>query len=269
MRPLLIALLLMAPLTTTAQESESRTGPLFMKDLVDDGDFFAPWGVGLDFFTMDQDYDIKNMKLDVPLLGGEIDIDPSQVRVSNKLQHYDLKLDAWITPFLNVFGLVGRVDADTIVDLGSIAVPGLGSLPAFPVTYDGTVWGLGANFVYGTDRWFGALNTTWTKSNLSGDFDSSVKSFTIQPRLGLIKNQWTMWVGGMWLDTEEKHKGTFDLNIVGAPPIPVSFDVELETMDRWNYAAGVGYIFSPKATISFEYGFGDRTHTLFNFTYRF
>ena len=36
-----------------------------------------------------------------------------------------------------------------------------------------------------------------------------------------------------------------------------------------NYAVGAGYIFSPKATISFEYGFGDRTHTLFNFTYRF
>jgi hypothetical protein len=269
MRTLLLALLLLAPLTTAAQESESSGGPLFMKHLVDEGDFFEPWGVGLDFFTMDQDYDIKTMKLDVPLLGGEIDIDPSQVQVSNKLQHYDLKLDAWITPFLNVFGLIGRVDADTLVDIGSVVVPGLGSLPAFPVTYDGTVWGLGANFIYGTDRWFGALNTTWTKSNLSGDFDSSVKSFTIQPRVGLIKNQWTMWVGGMWLDTEEKHKGTFNLDIAGAPPIPVNFEVELETMDKWNYAAGVGYIFSPKATITFEYGFGNRTHTLFNFTYRF
>ncbi len=157
-----------------------------MKDLVDEGDFFAPWGVGIDFFTMDQDYDIKNMELNVPALGGDIEIDPSQVQVTNKLQHYDLKLDAWITPFLNVFGLIGRVDADTVVDLGSVVVPGLGALPAFPVSYDGTVWGLGANLVYGTDRWFGALNSTWTKANLSGDYDSSVKSFTIQPRLGLI-----------------------------------------------------------------------------------
>jgi hypothetical protein len=266
MRQMLLALLLLAPLISNAQESS--TGPLFMKHLVDEGDFFAPWGIGIDYFTMDQDYKIKNMELDVPLLG-DIDIDPSQVQVSNKLQHYDLKLDVWVTPFLNVFGLIGRIDADTLVDIGSVVVPGLGSLPAFPVTYDGTVYGLGANLIYGTDRWFAALNSTWTKSNLSGDFDSSVKSFTIQPRVGLIRNGWTMWVGGMWLDTKEKHNGTFELQVPGIPPIPVDFDVELETMNRWNYSVGIGHVFSPKALVSFEYGFGDRTHTLFNFTYRF
>jgi len=113
------------------------------------------------------------------------------------------------------------------------------------------------------------VSTTWTKSNLSGDYDSSVKTLAVQPRLGLIRNGWTMWVGGMWLDTKEKHKGTYDLELPGIPAIPIGFDVELESKDKWNYAAGIGYIFSPKATLAFEYGFGKRTHTLFNFTYRF
>src|SRR5210317_1255844 len=161
MRHLIVALVFLAPFTAQAEEVDttSGNGPLFMKDLVGDREFFAPWGVGLDFFTMDQDYDLKDLYLNVPDLGGEIEIDPSQVAVTNKVQHFDLKLDAWITPFLNMYGLVGRVDADTIVDLGSVIVPGLGSLPAFPVNYDGTVWGLGANLVYGTDRWFGSVNT--------------------------------------------------------------------------------------------------------------
>ncbi len=271
MRHLFLAILLLTPCAVLAEETGdgSRNGPLFMKDLVDDGNFFAPWGIGFDFFTMDQDYDIKNLYLNVPALGGEIDIDPSQVAVTNKVQHYDLKLDAWLTPFLNVFGVLGRVDADTVVDLGSVDVPVLGPLPAFPVTYDGLVWGLGANLVYGTDRWFTALNTTWTKASLSGDYDSSVKTWTVQPRVGLIQNQWTFWVGGMWLKTEEKHRGAFDLELPGLPPIPLEFEADLETADRWNYAAGIGYIFGPRATIRFEYGFGDRNHTLFNFTYRF
>lgn len=268
MRHFIIALLLLAPLAASAQESESSTGPLFMKDLVDDGEFFEPWGVGFDFFTMDQDYSLKSMSLDIPALG-EIDLDPSQVMVTNKLKHYDVKLDAWITPFLNVYGLIGRVDADTVVDIGNFVVPGLGSLPPFTVSYDGTVYGFGANLVYGTDRWFTALNSTWTKANLSGDYNSSVKSLAFQPRLGLIKNGWTMWVGGMWLDTKETHNGTYELPVVGFGTIPIDFNVELESKNKWNYAAGVGYIFSPKATLSFEYGFGNRTHTLFNFTYRF
>jgi hypothetical protein len=262
MRHLILALLLLAPLSANAQESS--TGPLFMKHLVDEGDFFEPWGIGIDYFTLDQDYDIKSLEFAFPGIG---DIDPELVDVSNKVQHFDLKLDVWITPFLNVFGLIGRIDADTIVDVGGVAIPGLGTLPAFPVSYDGTVYGLGANLIYGTENWFAALNNTWTNTNLSGDFDSSVKSFTIQPRIGLIRNQWTMWVGGMWLDTKEKHSGVIQLPIPGFPPVP--FEVELETMNKWNYAVGAGYIFSPRATVYFEYGFGDRTHTLFNFTYRF
>ena len=128
MRQLLLALLLLAPLTTTAEESS--TGPLFMKDLVDEGTFFAPWGIGVDWFTMEQDYSIKTLKFDLPGVG---DIDPSLVDVSNEVQHGDLKLDAWVTPFLNVFGLVGRLNNKTQVDLSNVTIPGLpfplGTLP--------------------------------------------------------------------------------------------------------------------------------------------
>jgi len=111
------------------------------------------------------------------------------------------------------------------------------------------------------------VNNTWTGTNLSGDFDSSVSAFTSQPRIGLVKDRWTFYVGGMYLDTTEKHSGTIALPIPGIPPVP--FNVELESADKWNYAVGVFHVFSPKAHLLLEYGFGDRTHTLFNFTYRF
>ena len=71
----------------------------------------------------------------------------------------------------------------------------------------------------------------------------------------------------MYLDTKETHKGTIQLPIPGVPPVP--FEVELESLENWNYAVGVAHIFSPKTMITLEVGFGDRDHTLFNFTYRF
>lgn len=263
MRRILIALLIFIPLTVSGQES--KNGPLFMKDMVNETDFFAPWGVGVDFFTMDQDYTIKNLQFDLP--GVDVS-DPSLIGVSNELNHYDLKLDVWVTPFLNVFGLIGRIDADTFVDFSNVPVTGLPvALGVLPVSYDGTVYGGGFNLVYGTERWFVALNNTWTGTSLGGDFDSSVSAFISQPRIGLIKDRWTFYVGGMYLDTTEKHSGSIALPIPGIPP--VSFDVELESADKWNYAVGVFHVFSPKAHLSLEYGFGDRTHTLFNFTYRF
>jgi len=69
----------------------------------------------------------------------------------------------------------------------------------------------------------------------------------------------------MYLDTDEKHSGIFELPYIGDVP----FSIELVTQDSWNYTGGVGYVFSDRADRSFEIGFGNRTHTLFNFTYRF
>ena len=61
-----------------------------------------------------------------------------------------------------------------------------------------------------------------------------------------------------------------DVSVCAAnAPSPVDFDVQLESAEKWNYAVGIFHAFSPKAHLSLEYGFGDRTHTLFNFTYRF
>lgn len=260
----LLAIALLMPGPLHAQEAEGR-GPLFMKHLVDEGDFFDPWGVGIDFFTMDQDYEIKSLQFILP---GVSLPDPSQLQIENDIQHLDLKLDVWLTPFLNVFGILGHVDAKTVVDFSQAPITGLPvPLTQLPITYDGTVYGGGVNLVYGSENWFGAINTTLTDTDLSGNFDSSVSTLAIQPRLGLVRGGWVLWVGGMYLDIEEDHSGTISLPIPGVPPVP--FEVELEGSDKWNTAVGVGHVFSPRAHLSLELGFGDREHTLFNFTVRF
>jgi len=264
MRRFLIILMLLAPMMVSAQESDSG-GPLFMKDLLGDREFFDPWGVGVDIFTMQQDYGIVDLDFQLP--GVEIG-DASLIDVSNDVQSYDVKFDVWLTPFLNVFALVGRMKADTYVDFSNLPVQGLPfPLGSVQVAYDGTVYGGGVNLLYGTDKWFVALNNTWTDASLSGDFDSSVKAYTAQPRIGLIRNHWTFYAGGMYLDTQEKHSGSIQLPIPGFPPVP--FNVELESAEKWNYAVGAMYVFSPKAQFLLEIGFGDRDHTLLNFTYRF
>lgn len=253
----------LSPLHAIADDQGS--GPLFMKHLVDEGEFFEPWGIGVDFYTMDQQYEIKSLQFDLP----GVDLpDPSLLQIDNDIQHLDLKLDVWLTPFLNVFGVLGHVDAETVVDFSAAPITGLPvPLKALPISYDGTVYGGGLTLIYGTERWFGAVTATYTDTDLGGNFDSSVNTFTAQPRIGLIHDRWQFWVGGMYLDTEEDHSGTITLPIPGVPP--VAFNVELEGADDWNTAVGAGYVFSPKSHLSLEIGFGDREHTLFNYTLRF
>ncbi len=260
MRGLILLLAALLPLSAAAE-----SGLPFLKDLAGDRDLPRPWGIGVDFYTMDQNYDIKS--LDFALPGVSVG-DPSDIDVTNDLQHLDIKGDVWLFPFLNVFGLVGKADIDTVVDFSNTEIIGLPpgiSLGKIPVSFDGTVYGAGFTLAYGTERWFTSLTTTFTKTSTSGDLESKVNSTSVQPRIGLLRENWRFWVGAMYLDTDETHSGVFELPFIG----PVPFDVELVTQDSWNYTLGAGYVFSDRADLSFEVGFGNRTHSLFNFNVRF
>jgi hypothetical protein len=258
MRRCLFALLMMVSLGAQADSALP-----FMKHLAGDNELPPPWGIGIDFYTQDQDYQVKSLEFQLP---GVAIPDLSVIGVTNEIQHFDVKADAWLFPFLNVFALLGQVQSDTTVDLGGVPLPGQPvSLGKLPVDTDGSVWGVGFTLAVGGPGWFSSVTTTWTDANLGGDLNSSAESLAVQPRFGFIRNSWTAWVGGMYLDTEETHSGT--INIPGLGGVP--FDVVLETSDQWNTTTGIMYNFSARNAISFEYGFGDRTHTLLNWNYRY
>ena len=258
MRSLFVLLALLLPLTSFADSALP-----FGKDMVGDRELPRPWGIGVDFYTMDQDYDIKNLTFALPgvSLG-----DPSQIKVTNDVVHFDIQADVWLFPFLNVFAVLGKVDIDTMVDFSKADITGLPfDLGTLPVEINGEVYGGGFTLAYGTENWFTSATTSYTKTSTSGDLKSSVKSLSIQPRIGLLRNNWRVWAGGMYLDTDETHSGIFELPFIGGVP----FGIELKSKDAWNYTAGIGHVFSDRANLSLEIGFGNRTHTLFNFNVRF
>ncbi len=258
MRAIILILIFLLPISSIADS----TLP-FLKDLAGDTELPRAWGVSLDIYAMEQDYDIKSLQFALPgiSLG-----DPTQLNVTNEVQHYDLQADVWIFPFLNVFGLIGKVNTDTIVDLRKVDIIGLPfPLTTLPVSFDGTVYGLGFTLVYGTENWFTSVTTTFTQTDVRSGLDTSVDSTSIQPRLGLVRNNWRVWAGGMYLEVDENHTGIFELPFIGDVP----FAVELATRDNWNYAAGAGYVFNDRTSASLELGFGKRQHALFNFNIRF
>lgn len=258
MRGLVLLLAVLLPFSSSADS----TLP-FMKDLVGDTELPRPWGIGVDFYTMQQDYNIRDLQFNLPGISLN---DPSQIDVTNDVVHFDIQADVWLLPFLNVFGIVGKVNNDTLVDLSTVAVTGLPfSLGTLPVSFDGTVYGGGFTLAFGGETWFASATTAFTHTKTSGDLNSAVDSLSIQPRLGLLRNQWRFWAGTMYLDVDEKHSGTFQLPGLGGVP----FAVKLATKDNWNFSTGVGYVFNDRANLSFELGFGSRKHTLFNFNVRF
>ena len=258
----------------------AQADALFGNDMAGDRKLPRTWGIGIDYFEMSQPYQIDSLSLfDGPVdLGALLVPDPSILPIDNKVSHHDIKIDVWVLPFLNVFGIYGQIDGDTRINLGVLGLPLPPETNSLAISYDGDVFGGGVTLAFGGDSWFGSVTATVTDTSLGGDIKSSVSATTIQPRLGLRFGDHTeIWVGGYILDAEEKHSGTIDLDLglLGSmlpPPIDgqdVAFEVDLSQSEDFNPSIGMHMMMSDAWEATVEVGAGDRRTVLANITYRF
>ena len=249
----------------------AQADALFGNDMAGDRKLPRTWGIGIDYFAMDQPYQIDSLTFSPPVLPIP---DPSVLDVNNDVEHTDIKIDVWVLPFLNLFGIYGQIDGKTAVDLSALGLPLPPEARSLVVDYDGDVYGGGAVLAFGGDRWFGSITATFTDTSLGGDFDSSVQASTIQPRIGLRFGDHTeVWIGGYYIDAEEKHSGSIILDlgplIPPGVPIPLDFDVDLSQAEDFNLSMGTHMMMSDAWEMTIEVGGGERRTVLANLTYRF
>ena len=266
-RNLLLLLILVLPLS-------SQADPLFGKGMAGDRNLPRAFGIGIDYFNMDQPYQIDSLSFVTP---PAFPLPPianvNAIIVNNEIEHVDLKLDVWLLPFLNVFGVYGSIDGSTTVDLRNVGVPLPPGFDILRIAYDGDVYGGGLVLAVGGDKWFASLTGTFTDTDLSGAFNSSVEATAIQPRIGIRATENTeVWIGGYFIDAEESHSGTIllDLGILGpGAPIPIDFAVDLSQQEDFSFSLGIHTMFTEHWEATVEIGAGDRNIALANMTYRF
>jgi len=251
-------------LCTAAGLAQAESTLPFGRSWAGDRDLPKPYGVGFDLFSMDQGYAIRSLDFELP---GATIADTSAIRVDNALTHVDLKADAWLFPFMNVFAMVGKVHANTNVDLGAVSIPNVpaGLLDELVIRYSGEVYGGGLTLAYGGEHWFTSVTGTYAKTSLSGDFDSNVTTKAWQPRVGLLTGDWAFWVGTMFIDIEENHAGNIALPFLGDVP----FAVELENQRRDSAVFGIHRRLADTIDLNFEFSNSARKSTLLNLTWRF
>lgn len=245
---------------------------LFGNELAGDRALPRTWGIGVDYFSMNQPYQLDRLAIDLPPLAALIP-DPSILPIDNEVDHTDIKFDVWVTPFLNVFAVYGQLDGSTVIDLSVLGLPLPVETNHLTVDYDGDVYGAGLVLAVGGDRWFASLTGTFTETSLDGDFDSSVATTAIQPRVGLRFGDHTeLWVGGYSIDTEERHSGLISLDLGPFVPIPaenIGFAVDLSQDEDFNFSFGAHMMMSDAWEATIEVGGGDRRTVLANITRRF
>ena len=209
----------------------------------------------------------------LPLPTGLVELPPGLPATADNLESRatstTAKLDAWLLPFLNVYGVAGYVGGETsargfsLQPLTSPPIPaanlaainaGIAGLAphlpnSFSIAYSGPVYGVGVTLAAGYNQYFASVDANYTESHLDIG-DSTIEAFVIAPRVGITGElgglNGSLYVGAMYQDIDENQNGTVKFELPTAvgiatgvvDPVPVGYKVVSQAEEQWNYLVG-------------------------------
>ncbi len=251
--------------------------PFLGQKVIDRGfDLPLPYGVGLIYVDVHQDMGLSNLFVGI---NGRDKVETPFVTFRNAMSETEarqIKLDAWLLPFLNVYATFGTVEGtapmDVVID-GNFMLAELGTdcsglvqsplcdrledqLFTLPVraNLDLTNYGFGAVLAGGWKGWFGAVpfNVTYAERE---DSVTDGEAVTVTPRVGRIVNMGSfgnlaIFVGGNYLKTEYTIDGTF---VVPGDTLSLDYRVDQVNLDKWNVLLGFNWDITRRFSWSAEY----------------
>ena len=270
-----------------AVEPITRKIPIWGEKIREMGyDLPLPFGVGANFVWMDQGIDIRELTVGV----GSRSTEPGFITFSNARSRNTattVRLDAWLLPFLNIYGLFGYLDGNTELDINvpglTIDVPIIGPVPIFDpftipveVDYDGVTYGGGMTLAGGYKRMFGSLDMNYTRSDINLT-DGEVTTLTISPRLGIlfeapaIKGSGALWIGTMYMDYKETISDSINLREIDPelPSLTLDYEVKIKNKEKFNFIFGGQWEITKRWQIMAEGGVGERKQLILGAFFRF
>jgi len=269
--------------TKTSTEVWEYPLPFFAQDVIDMG-FDLPYPFGISVIYAGFHQELRLDELHVGLNGGDKQDLDGFVSLDNSFvenQSVQVKADAWIFPFLNVFGLVGAVDGDAELEIVLDCSPGNpmpllcailpGQFPTFPVRdlkYRAYTASVGATLAAGWDEWFLALPVTYVWSDVD-ILSNTVQTFNFTPRIGYsfdVKNgNFYPYFGATYLDLDMTIVDSIQIN-----GISIDYSIRQQNRDTWNALAGFNWDISKHWSLMMEVGFwGSRDNIISGVTYRY
>ena len=261
-----------------------------------------PFGVSMNYMDMRQNINVDSINFTGLSLGNfsldnAFQIGVGNTRESSKTE--TLKLDAWLLPFMNVYGLVGHTEGHSISQIAVglkgpngkvVPLPGMQDLD-FRLDFKGTTYGMGTTLVGGIGNWFTVLDANYTQTRFD-ILDGSIDAFTFSPRVGyrfntpsvdtlhLPAGKLNLWVGSMYQDVQQEFKGSLNDLSMPSPMLQNMvnlanqdnngrFDVKQHLQSPWNVLVGAQYELTQHFNITTEFGFAERNSFFIAGEYRF
>lgn len=301
--------------TSTIQKDEVEDDepflPIFGKEAREKGyELPKSYGINVNYMNIHQNINVKSIQFDglsfslPPIINKPMPIAPDMfkidVRSTRQRSHTEtLRLDAWVFPFMNVYGVVGHTKGRSLskVDVGSknpfvnSFIKGLGDMDGidFVLKFKGTTYGLGTTFAGGVGNWFGLVDLNYTRTKLN-IIDGNIKAFTLAPRVGyrftlpavdaikLPQSKFSLWVGSMYQNVDQNFHGKLS-KLSFSPKLQSlinfvnkgdgTFNVKQKMESPWNMLAGFRWEITPSFNIVTEAGFIKRNSFFAALEYRF
>jgi hypothetical protein len=241
-----------------------------------------PFGVGLNYYREQQPFNIKDLQ--VSRGGRPVSVNDflQLERVDTTQQNGIARIDTWLFPFLNVYGLAGYTSGNMRGKLALPAIPILSiaaqELP-LNIGYEGPTYGGGATLAGGfkVSDWreltlFSVADANYTMTDLSFTderlfTDTQAKAAVFSARLGLRakvseKMHAALWAGSMYQHVSDSLVGrstdqSFAFMVVQGPVAP------------WNALLGARVEVGRHLDLMVEGGVGTRTSIMGGITFRF
>ncbi len=243
-----------------------------------------PFGLSIGGLTQSQPFQVNSVDFNSQTLQNAVKtVDMHDLKVSDDT--VNLRLDAWIFPFLSVYGVVGKNygTVEGLLDICATTRPGpdcdgrlaidLKDLPV-KLKYHGTVVGGGTTLAGGYKDFFAMIDYNYTSTDISISTVDAIAKVT-SARIGWNgKLGWwngSLWLGAMQEDVAQVIEVVVPELVIDGEVLKVSVDQETEK--PINYVLGGRYAFSPSYEIIFEYGTtfqsGGREQFMLTGSYRF
>lgn len=272
-----------------------RLFPL-MSDLVRQQGIDVPLPYGFSVAYRNQDMDVGFNSFDI--MGVNLDewFDPSSSIGTVNAESYTFRADVNILPFWNVYGFVGKVEMDAVVDAqytgklkdvlkdklgvigGGLACGLLESQGAdlcspgrvqVPLHLDYDLAGIGTTLSVGYKEFFASVTTTYSSTKLDGQEDWGDGILTVQPMLGyqFLDYRAQVFVGAEYQGLQSRMTGNLgDVLGIGQD---FTYDVDVE-IKEWAYLIGFNKQIGRNLNLTGIYNKGEsRSSFTLNFGYHF
>ncbi|MFA0442672.1 hypothetical protein AB4560_22465 [Vibrio sp. 10N.222.51.C12] len=257
-----------------------RTFPL-MADMVRRQGIDVPLPFGISIAYRNQDMDFNFTDFNIMGMGLNEFFDPEQTIAHVTAESLTIRGDVNILPFWNVFGYVGQIDVNAVIDATFKGLDTPWPLPDLPsvqfdvplhLRYD--LIGAGTTLSMGYKEFFASVTGTYSLTRLKGNNNADWGDgiVTVQPMLGyqLLDYRAQIFIGAEYQALKPRMSGNLgmvDIPVIGEKEFDYDVGVNL---NQWAYLVGFNKQIGKHYNLTMLYNRGETRNALtVNLGYRF